>query len=504
MHRARERHVDQAQGFGSGLDGQLLLDGAVRVDRLVEVGVEVDHGLVVIVVVLLAIEAAGKTCRASVPQRRAEHDRVLQALGLVHGDDLHQIAVGLEPQLRGLVAAALRALVLQPAQQRFGRGVAARALRGFVQTLAQVQQVGHAPLAVGARQQPLAHLFLDHPAPEHHAHTALEPQISVLGAALDQREQLQLVARDRLDGRRIAPQQLGGQGRAQQALAGGLEDGGQHSGEFFGVVAGKHAGLRQLHAAHAQRSQCVAHLAAVGVAAHQHRDVAGRKRAATERDVPLLRRADQPGDLAGADFHRGASGLRLWQRLATVVLRQRPQLQRRAGFGGIDQRLALLGTEAHLLVGQARTHEGAVVAPEQRVQAVQQRLGRALVFAQRVNLRRTRARLQVGRQVGIAKTVDRLLGVAHQKQRRAAVAVKRVEHRELQRVGVLKLVDQRGREACFQRRGQPWAFTGCQPFVQVVEHVVEGHHATVALEPAQRGGAVGEQGAQQTQAVEIE
>ena len=156
------------------------------------------------------------------------------------------------------------------------------------------------------------------------------------------------------------------------------------------------------------------------------------------------------------------------------------------------------------MVGQPRQHEGPVVALEQRVQAAQQRLRRALVLAQRVDLGRERARVQVGRQIGIAKAVDRLLGVAHQKQRRGRVVVERLEHRELQRIGVLKLVDQRGREARFQRRGQVWAVFGRQPLVQVVKHVVEGDHAALALELAQRGGAVGEQRAQQAQAVEIE
>ena len=347
MHRTRERHVDQAQGFGGGLDGQLLLDGAAGVDRLLEVGAEVDHRMVVVVVVFLAIQTAPKACRTPIPQRRAEHDRVLQPLGLVHGDDLHQVAVGLEPQLGGVVAPALCALLVQPAQQRFGRGVAAGALRGFVQAFAQVQQVGHAPLAVGARQQPLADLLVDHPAPEHHAHAALEPQLAVPGAAADQREQLELVARDRLDGRGVTPQQFGGQRRTQQPLAGGLEDGGQHAREFLGVGAGKHAGLRQLDAAHAELSQRAAHLAAVRVAAHQHRDVAGRQRTTRQRDAPLLCCADQPGDFAGAGLHRAAHGLRLGPGFASVILRQRPQLQWRARLGGIDQRVALLGAVIH-------------------------------------------------------------------------------------------------------------------------------------------------------------
>ena len=90
----------------------------------------------------------------AVPQKRAEHEGVLQALGLVHGHDLHQVAVRRQTQLRGVVAAALscalRALGLQPAAQRLGRGVG---LGSVMQHVGQVQQVGQAPFAVRPRQQ---------------------------------------------------------------------------------------------------------------------------------------------------------------------------------------------------------------------------------------------------------------------------------------------------------------------------------------------------------------
>ncbi len=65
------------------------------------------------------------------------------------------------------------------------------------------------------------------------------------------------------------------------------------------------------------------------------------------------------------------------------------------------------------------------------------------------------ARGEVGEQVGAAEAVDRLLGVADQEQRAMAIlgAVDAVEDAELQRVGVLELVDQRHRVARVQRRG---------------------------------------------------
>ena len=58
-------------------------------------------------------------------------------------------------------------------------------------------------------------------------------------------------------------------------------------------------------------------------------------------------------------------------------------------------------------------------------------------------------------QVGVAEAVDRPFGVADEKERQRRVAVERVEDRELQRVGVLELVDQRRRVARpHPRRGQ--------------------------------------------------
>ena len=57
---------------------------------------------------------------------------------------------------------------------------------------------------------------------------------------------------------------------------------------------------------------------------------------------------------------------------------------------------------------------------------------------------------QIGVQIGAAKTVDGLLRVAHEKQGGVPGAVDRLEDLELQRVGVLKLVDQSCRKTRLQ------------------------------------------------------
>ncbi|MEO8655110.1 MAG: hypothetical protein ABI409_13375, partial [Ramlibacter sp.] len=82
---------------------------------------------------------------------------------------------------------------------------------------------------------------------------------------------------------------------------------------------------------------------------------------------------------------------------------------------------------------------------------------------QRVLGLRDLPRLQVGVKVGVAEAVDRLLGVAHQEQQRLPVSVHGVEDGELQRIGVLELVDQRGRKALPQHLRERRAAGAGQP-----------------------------------------
>ena len=103
-------------------------------------------------------------------------------------------------------------------------------------------------------------------------------------------------------------------------------------------------------------------------------------------------------------------------------------------------------------------------------------------------------------QVGVAEAVDRLLGVADKKERRAARAVDAVEDVELQRVGVLELVDECRWKARAQRLGQRFAIVGREALVQQREQVVEGDEALLALARTQRAAAVLDERAQQPQA----
>ena len=235
------------------------------------------------------------------------------------------------------------------------------------------------------------------------------------------------------------------------------------------------------------------------MAAHQHRDVASRQRLLTDADALGL--ADQPRDLGRTGTGRSVAGLLLGQRLVLRIARQSPELQCSPGGPGlVEQQLARFVAIAHRQEVQSGQHERALVGAEQGVQGVQQRLARALVLAQGVLGGGLVARLQVGRQVGVAKAVDRLFRVTDQEQRAAGVAIDRAEDRELQRVSVLELVDQRRRKPSPQRCRQARALG--QALVQIEQHVVKRDHPARPLGLAQFDRALSQQVAQQAQTVQ--
>ena len=95
--------------------------------------------------------------------------------------------------------------------------------------------------------------------------------------------------------------------------------------------------------------------------------------------------------------------------------------------------------------------------------------------------------MQVGVQVGIAEAVDRLLRVAHQEQRRRAVAVDRVG-RSRTAAGRCPGTRRSARpgSACAATAASAAPPSRGQALVQVEEHVVEGRDAPLALGAAQR------------------
>ena len=98
--------------------------------------------------------------------KRHIHPRKLQALGLVHGDDLHQIGIGFQAHLRG-VATGLR--VVQLVGQVTQQGALPLQIQAdFLQQVTQMQQIGQAALWVhGAGGQALGNVLLMQPLVEH-------------------------------------------------------------------------------------------------------------------------------------------------------------------------------------------------------------------------------------------------------------------------------------------------------------------------------------------------
>ena len=129
------------------------------------------------------------------------------------------------------------------------------------------------------------------------------------------------------------------------------------------------------------------------------------------------------------------------------------------------------------------------LAPNRPFSAAISACGRALVVGERVLGRRARARPQVGVQVGVAEAVDRLLRDRRRGTRRLALAV---DARRRSRTAADRCPGTRRSGRPGTARAATAASPGCSPpssaVVEVVEHVVEGDHAPLALAPAQRRG----------------
>ncbi len=182
----------------------------------------------------------------AVPQEGAEHHLVFEALGLVDSDDLHQVAVRFEAQLRHLVGAIVATPGGQPAQQRIRGRIFST---GLLQQFAEMEQVGQPPFAVAACEQAAGDRFVVHPLPEHDAKAPAQPGVAVAAEARHGLQQPCFVVGQRGDGGGIEAHQLGSQRAIQQRLAGRLDDRQQDVFQTRGVRRVENAVLRQLDAA---------------------------------------------------------------------------------------------------------------------------------------------------------------------------------------------------------------------------------------------------------------
>ena len=88
---------------------------------------------------------------------------------------------------------------------------------------------------------------------------------------------------------------------------------------------------------------------------------------------------------------------------------------------------------------------------------------------------------QIREQIGVAETVNGLFRVADHEYRGILPVINRRENRILERVGILKFVDQRGGKTLADRIGQPVHVRIVQGIVQIREHVVERDRAALAF-----------------------
>ena len=156
-----------------------------------------------------------------------------------------------------------------------------------------------------------------------------------------------------------------------------------------------------------------------------------------------------------------------------------PDAQRR-GDGRVAEPRRLVGVGGpDLAVDDALVPE--LRAAEQRVVGVDEALVAAPVDLERRALVGPVGRFEVGVDVGAAEGVDRLLRVADEDERRAAVAEGAAHDVPLDGVGVLELVDEHDAVALSQALGRGLAAGALERVVEAGEQVVVGHDRHLAL-----------------------
>ena len=518
--RARQRHVQQAQVFALLLQlGKRLVVVVAHIQvhaaRAGLVFGRQHHGVV-------------RLAPAPTADERQQHQRVLQALGLVDGDHLDQVVVAFQAQARAVLPlAGVLDLLRQLAHQRLW---AVQLLGLRLQPLGQVQQVGQRARTAGQREpgrwqrevvQQLAH---------HGQHALLAPQRAVAAKAQHHLVPQQLVVVQALQPGVAAAHAGRAQGGTQAAGLRVAVHGFEPDRQILRLGRLEHRlALGQVGAGDAACGQGLADRVGLFAVAHQHGHVARaqwRHRPAGLQKTGVAARAGaQPvGHLRGADLGHVAAVARHAHGVLPAFGGQPPPGQRR-GLAPVQQQLlgaalgrhgqeghGVVGLPVHETVGKAKRRLGPIRfgVVEHRVDRADQRLGRAEVGAQRVMPpRRGAPRLQVGVDVGAAKAVNGLLGVANQEQAAgvvwltgcisiqayrqflfAADAIHRIEHGPLDGVGVLKLVDHGHRELAADALGQHRAVARREGRVQAAQHVVKAQLGAAQLFSGQRAADV--------------
>lgn len=127
-------------------------------------------------------------------------------------------------------------------------------------------------------------------------------------------------------------------------------------------------------------------------------------------------------------------------------------------------------------------HEGVIAEAEQPIDAAHHARRGAPVGIEGVVRGNVAARFHIGKDIGAAKGVNGLLGIADEQQSRLRLpAPDAAKNPVLLRVGVLKFIDHRHRKTLANGAGQRLAAVAAQRLVKPAEHIVKPQLAAAAL-----------------------
>ena len=273
------------------------------------------------------------------------------------------------------------------------------------------------------------------------------------------------------------PAQQGRCGQQPQPLGpAGLGQGIQQPLQGSGTGTFKHIPLAHQPAGDATGFEGAPQGFGLAVGAHQQADGVGVQ-------APLEQGRDEAGDLAGQLALQAAAA---WRFLPGPALAAKPeQLQGRLPLRQHQAAPGHFGL--HRGYGQAAA---AQARPHQPVEACDQGLAGAVVVGEAADAAPGDGGLagpQVGGQFAAAKAIDRLLGITHQHQPVPAGLERPREDSPLDRVGVLKLIDQ-GHGVALPHHLQKGG-AGLLTWIEALQQLGETEPATLAAAPVQLGPA---------------
>ena len=415
-----------------------------------------------------------------------EHHGGFEPLGLVDRHDLNGGAVSFEtlhvaleiegrsrscPKPHELVAQIVEGLVT--------------ALGSLGQKLDEVLQVGQGPLAATEEDLPSNDPGFAEHALEKTTQLARICERFPSEQSCDERVSWGQVASS-LDGRKRQSEEGREPRRESPCAVARIRDGREQDGEVARLFALEKALLFVEGMGHAELAKCFADDASLARRAREHESVLRPQGAAAE--LPRAKRVGHAADLtrnhARDPLERGLS-------------LESKEMDRRHGTPVAIDELSVGPAASNGRVAHVPREDGTgSVLVENDVGRVDERLrGSIALFetqplAARVEHRRARG--QVRRHVGPAKSIDGLLRVAHQntKLRVASKAIgskkARRNMRPLRLVGVLELIDECVAPTTPQRLGESCAVRSAQRFVDEQQHVVEVVTTGSSLASAQR------------------